>query len=122
MDTNTQSEYARQREYLERTVAGLRTKVTKEAAVHRTENVKIMNENITLIKEINQLRKGVEGPSSKKPVSLPSVAMAAEPQHAAAASHDNGGWRLLAGGAFGTHSAGAALLGMHPGNAHTSAF
>ena len=59
MDVDVQQEYARQREYLERTVASLRTKFHKDSGLHRSDNVKIMQENVTLIKEINQLRRNI---------------------------------------------------------------
>ena len=54
-----QQEYARQREYLERTVSSLRNKFHKDQDVHRTDNVRIMQENVTLIKDINQLRRNL---------------------------------------------------------------
>ncbi|KAJ3220181.1 Cilia- and flagella-associated protein 57 [Dinochytrium kinnereticum] len=57
MEVDVQQEYARQREYLERTVASLRKKVTKDQGIHRSDNVRIMQENVALIKEINQLRR-----------------------------------------------------------------
>eukprot|EP00842_Homolaphlyctis_polyrhiza_P004220 jgi/Hompol1/479/HPOL_004482-RA len=47
--------------YLERTVASLRRKVSKDQMLHRSDNVRIMQENVTLIKEINQLRRDITG-------------------------------------------------------------
>ena len=66
MDTDVQQEYARQREYPERTVASLRYKFHKDQDVHRTDNVKIMQENVTLIKEINQLRRNLSSAKQKE--------------------------------------------------------
>lgn len=52
-----QQEFARQREYLERTVASLRKKQIKDQKIHRNDNMRIMQETVMLITEINHLRK-----------------------------------------------------------------
>ena len=52
-----QQEFVRQREYLERTVASLQYKFHKDSGVHRSDNIRIMQENVSLIKDINSLRK-----------------------------------------------------------------
>ncbi|XP_005410690.1 PREDICTED: cilia- and flagella-associated protein 57 isoform X1 [Chinchilla lanigera] len=57
LNTDLQLEYARQREYLERNLATLKKKVVKEGELHRTDYVRIMQENVSLIKEINELRR-----------------------------------------------------------------
>jgi len=57
VDADIQKEYARQREHLERSVASLRKKLTKDTEIHRADNVRIMQENVSLIKEINDLRR-----------------------------------------------------------------
>ncbi|KAJ3005843.1 Cilia- and flagella-associated protein 57, partial [Thoreauomyces humboldtii] len=64
--TDVQQEYARQREHLERTVASLRRKVTKDQNIHRADNVRIMGENVSLIKEINQLRRDLKGTRARE--------------------------------------------------------
>ncbi len=46
----TQNEYTRQRDYLERTVASLTRKVNKDQVMHRTDNVRIIQENMSLVK------------------------------------------------------------------------
>ncbi|KAM6962429.1 cilia- and flagella-associated protein 57-like [Aplochiton taeniatus] len=51
-----QKEYARQREHLERNVASLKRKMSKDHGISYTEKTKIMQENVTLIGEINDLR------------------------------------------------------------------
>uniref|UniRef100_A0A8B9PRZ5 Cilia and flagella associated protein 57 n=1 Tax=Apteryx owenii TaxID=8824 RepID=A0A8B9PRZ5_APTOW len=56
LDTDLQQEYIRQREYLERNFATLKKKVVKESEIHRADYVRIMQENVSLIKEINELR------------------------------------------------------------------
>ncbi|XP_048844683.1 cilia- and flagella-associated protein 57 isoform X2 [Brienomyrus brachyistius] len=56
MDADIQKEYSRQREHMERTMASLQKKLAKESEVHHAENVKIMKENVSLIREINRLR------------------------------------------------------------------
>lgn len=42
VDADIQKEYARQREHLERSVASLRKKLTKDTEIHRADNVRIM--------------------------------------------------------------------------------
>lgn len=56
-DMDIQKEYARQREHLERSVQSLRKKMAVDSEIHRVENVKVMQENNALIKEINDLRR-----------------------------------------------------------------
>ncbi|XP_028939823.1 cilia- and flagella-associated protein 57, partial [Antrostomus carolinensis] len=55
-DTDLQQEYMRQREYLERNLAALKKKVVKDQEIHRAAYMRIMQENVSLIKEINDLR------------------------------------------------------------------
>ncbi|XP_053248726.1 cilia- and flagella-associated protein 57 isoform X3 [Podarcis raffonei] len=57
VDTDLHQEYTRQREHLERNLATLKKKVIKEGEVHRADYVRIMQENVSLIKEINELRR-----------------------------------------------------------------
>nr|XP_033772064.1 cilia- and flagella-associated protein 57 isoform X1 [Geotrypetes seraphini]XP_033772065.1 cilia- and flagella-associated protein 57 isoform X1 [Geotrypetes seraphini] len=57
VDADIQQEYARQREHLERSLATLKTKLRKDSEIHRADNVRVMQENVSLIKEINDLRK-----------------------------------------------------------------
>ncbi|KAJ3100632.1 Cilia- and flagella-associated protein 57 [Physocladia obscura] len=66
LDLDIQQEYARHREYLEKSVNSLRQKVSKDQGVHRSENVQIMQENAVLIKEINQLRRDLRSVRSKE--------------------------------------------------------
>lgn len=37
------TEYARQREHMERTVASLRKKLTKDTDIHRADNIRVMH-------------------------------------------------------------------------------
>uniref|UniRef100_A0A8D0DZ11 Cilia and flagella associated protein 57 n=1 Tax=Salvator merianae TaxID=96440 RepID=A0A8D0DZ11_SALMN len=57
VDTDLHQEYTRQREHLERNLATLKKKVIKESEIHRADYVRIMQENVSLIKEINELRR-----------------------------------------------------------------
>ncbi|KAK1340089.1 hypothetical protein QTO34_018653 [Cnephaeus nilssonii] len=57
LNTDLQLEYSRQREHLERNLATLKKKVVKESELHRSDYVRIMQENVSLIKEINELRR-----------------------------------------------------------------
>ncbi|XP_072724848.1 cilia- and flagella-associated protein 57 isoform X3 [Ciconia boyciana] len=56
VDTDLQQEYARQRAYLERNLATLKKKVVKDQEVHQAAYTRIVQENVSLIKEINDLR------------------------------------------------------------------
>ena len=56
-DADVASEYARQRDYLEKTVNSLKRKLSKDTERHRVESMRIMQENVALIKEINELRR-----------------------------------------------------------------
>jgi hypothetical protein len=42
---------------LEKTVASLRRKLQKDSELHRHDNIKVMQENMALIGEINSLRR-----------------------------------------------------------------
>lgn len=57
VDVDIQREYNRQREYLERSVETLKRKLAKDMEMHRNDNRRIMQENVALIKEINELRR-----------------------------------------------------------------
>nr|XP_016848705.1 PREDICTED: cilia- and flagella-associated protein 57 [Anolis carolinensis] len=57
VDTDLHQEYTRQREHLERNLATLKKKVIRDYEMHRSDYVRIMQENVSLIKEINDLRR-----------------------------------------------------------------
>merc|ERR1712147_224142 len=62
IDTSSNEEKAqslmmRQREHLERSLASLREKMNKDNQVQRNDHIRIMQENVHLIAEINELRK-----------------------------------------------------------------
>jgi len=65
MDFDILKEYDRQRAYLEKTVDSLQKKLIKAAETSKSDNKRIMNENVVLIKEINELRKEVRTLKSK---------------------------------------------------------
>merc|ERR1719446_1052351 len=56
LDTDMQKEYNRQRDYLEKSVDSLKRKLEKDSQVHRIDNMRIMQENVSLIREINALK------------------------------------------------------------------
>ncbi|XP_072430665.1 cilia- and flagella-associated protein 57 isoform X1 [Chiloscyllium punctatum] len=56
VDSNIQKEFGRQRNHLEKSIATLQKKLLKDTEIHRADNVHIMQENVALIKEINDLR------------------------------------------------------------------
>merc|ERR1719183_2646728 len=49
----SQKEYNRTRDYLEKSVDSLKRKLQKDSEVHRIDNMRIMQENVSLIREIN---------------------------------------------------------------------
>ena len=55
------AEYSRQREYLEKSVESLKRKLNKNMELHRSDNMRMMSENVALIKEINELRREIKG-------------------------------------------------------------
>ena len=52
-----QSDYNRQREYLEKSVESLKRKFTKDMVSHRNDNMRLMRDSGVLTKEINALRR-----------------------------------------------------------------
>jgi cilia- and flagella-associated protein 57 len=60
LEEGIQKEYHRQRDYLEKTVHSLKGKLEKDMQLHRTDNLRIMQENVALIKEINELRREIK--------------------------------------------------------------
>jgi chromosome segregation ATPase len=65
VDQDIQKEYGRQREHLEKTVNSLKLKLNKDAEMHKADNIRIMQENVTLIKEVNDLRKELKNSRSR---------------------------------------------------------
>ncbi len=55
-----EEEYLRQKEYLQKSVSALKKKLTKDSAIHRGDNQRAMQENMALIKNINELRKEIQ--------------------------------------------------------------
>ena len=71
VDRDVEREYSRQREFLERNNEGLKKKLSKDSSLHRNDNMRIMQENVSLIKEINVLRREIKALKSKgAPMSL----------------------------------------------------
>jgi hypothetical protein len=77
MESDAQEEHVRQRMYLERTIANLRKAVTKDQLKHKADHVKIMQENVSLIREINQLRKDIQARLAKRNAAMAAAAVAA---------------------------------------------
>jgi hypothetical protein len=88
VDQDIQKEYARQRDHLEKTVNSLKYKLSKDSEIHKNDNIRIMQvminrkmklllkefllvfifnpkENVTLIKEVNDLRKELKTSRSR---------------------------------------------------------
>ncbi|EFJ35022.1 WD repeat domain-containing protein [Selaginella moellendorffii] len=57
VDDDLLAEGARQRDYLERTVDSLQRKLSKDSDSSHKNHLRIMRENVTLIKELNELRR-----------------------------------------------------------------
>lgn len=56
VDHAVSKEYKRQRQYLERSVGVLKSKLSRDTKARRNDNMRVMQENVALIKEINDLR------------------------------------------------------------------
>lgn len=59
-DADVGREYGRQREYLERTVEGLKHKLAKDSSGAHTEQLRLMSDNCALLREVNELRREVK--------------------------------------------------------------
>lgn len=66
IEEDIQEEYQRQRDYLERTVDGLKRKLHKEMELHKRNSARLIQENVALVKEINELRKEAKVGSQEK--------------------------------------------------------
>lgn len=66
LDTDQQKEYNRQREYLEKSVESLKSKLEKDSQAHRIDNMRRMQENVSLIREINDLRREINALKNEK--------------------------------------------------------
>jgi len=60
LDVDIQREYNRQRDYLEKSVESLKRKLLKDSEVHRQDNMRVLQENVALIREINKLRQEID--------------------------------------------------------------
>ncbi|XP_027538817.1 cilia- and flagella-associated protein 57 isoform X2 [Neopelma chrysocephalum] len=56
VDTDLQKQYVKQQEYHERSLAVLKKKAMKDQEMHQAAYMRLVQENVTLIKEINDLR------------------------------------------------------------------
>merc|ERR1712167_177306 len=57
LDADIRRGYARQKDYLEKSVEGLKRKLATDSELHAQDNMRVMQENMALIKEINELRR-----------------------------------------------------------------
>lgn len=53
-------EYKRQKQHLEKTVHALKTKLARDVQSRKNDNMRIMQENVALIKEINTMRRDLK--------------------------------------------------------------
>ncbi len=56
MEENIEQEYISQKNYLAKSVRMLKKNLLKDNEIHKQDNIRIMRENVELIKEINLLR------------------------------------------------------------------
>ncbi|KAI8472173.1 MAG: hypothetical protein J3K34DRAFT_519934 [Monoraphidium minutum] len=73
-DDAVASEHARQRQYLERTVDGLKKKLAADGEAHRLEGLHVMSQNVALIREINELRREIKASDLGRALKAPAVA------------------------------------------------
>jgi hypothetical protein len=59
-DADVEREAARQREYLERSLAGLGRKAARHEAAAAAEQLRLMGDNCALLREVNELRREVK--------------------------------------------------------------
>jgi hypothetical protein len=57
IDPDISKEYKRQRTYLENSVEVLKKKLSRDVRGRKNDNMRVMQENVALIKEINQMRR-----------------------------------------------------------------
>lgn len=91
-------EYARQRNYLEKTIESLKRKLAADAEAHRTDELRIMGQNVSLIRELNELRREIK-------VMAVTVALLQQPSRMARTACVAGVYRhLVAVSAFLAHN------------------
>lgn len=61
IDPDIEKEYESQKTYLQNSVTSLKKKKIKDKETHTMDIIKVMHQNLDLIKEINKLRKQKEG-------------------------------------------------------------
>jgi len=60
VDPDVNKEYKRQRQYLERSVEVLKRNLANDSKARKNDNMRIMQENVVLIKEINKMRREIK--------------------------------------------------------------
>lgn len=60
LDVEIKKEYSRQQEYLEKSVEALKRRLTRDSGLHRADNLRVMQANMAMVKEINKLRPEVK--------------------------------------------------------------
>lgn len=60
IDPDIDSEYRSQKKYLQKSVTMLKKNLEKDNEIHKQDNLRIMKENVDLIREINKLRKNIK--------------------------------------------------------------
>ena len=60
VDPDVSKEYKRQKAYLDRSVDVLKKKLSRDLLSRRNDNMRLMQENVALIKEINKLRREIK--------------------------------------------------------------
>ena len=66
MDSQIEQEYKNQKKYLEKSINMLKKNLQKDSDIHKHENIRIMKENVDLIKEISSLRLQIKEEGIKK--------------------------------------------------------
>ena len=60
VDPDVNKEYKRQRQYLERSVEVLKRNLANDSKARKNDNMRVMQENVVLIKEINKMRREIK--------------------------------------------------------------
>jgi len=60
VDEDIEAEYKSQKKYLEKSVVMLKKNLQKDNDIHKSDNIRIMRDNVALIQEITKLRKQIK--------------------------------------------------------------
>ena len=66
MDSEIEHEYKNQKKYLQKSISMLKKNLQKDSEIHKHENIRIMKQNVALIKQISSLRLEIREDNNKR--------------------------------------------------------